>query len=65
MTGFYIRRESLKEICANKNRSYGHVSRCKSMATRRLRAISAEEVTRLLPEWYVEGEYKRIKSKHK
>ena len=65
MTGFYIRRESLKEICANKNRSYGHVSRCKSMATRRLRAISAEEVMKLLPEWYINGEYKRIKSKHK
>ena len=59
MTGYYIRRKSIKEICASTKRSYGHVSRCKTAATRRLRAISAEEVMRLLPEWYIKGENKQ------
>ena len=53
MTGYYVRRQSLKEICADKKKSYGHVSRCKTAATRPLRAISEGEVIKLLPDWYI------------
>ena len=54
----------MKAIAKDLGYSYGHVSRCKTEAIRRLREIGEGEVMRLLPEWYIIEDEKRSRGKN-
>lgn len=53
MSRFYVRGQTVKAIAKDLGYSYGHVSRCKTEAIRRLREMGEGEVMRLLPIWYI------------
>lgn len=63
MSRFYVRGQTVKAIAKDLGYSYGHVSRCKTEAIRRLREIGEGEVMRLLPIWYIIEDEKRSKGK--